>query len=300
MQKLENAGNEKNDSVMSRLRQQGLVIDGAMGTMLMQAGLENGKAPESWVLEKPEEVVKVHRGYADAGADILITNTLGGNSIKLKKSGLDRHMAKINRKAAELARSTAGDRCFVAGNMGPTGEMLQPVGPLSEAHALEAFTAQARVLAESGVDLFLAQTFFSLKELRLAVQGIQSVSDLPIFASLTFQETPKGFATLMGDGVKTGMNRLADAGCAVVGTNCSLGSEPMIRLAEIVRKSVDIPVMAEPNAGMPEVVDGRTVYNEDAGDFARNLKRIKALGVEVVGGCCGTTPAHIRETLLNI
>lgn len=282
---------------MSMIQEKGAVIDGAMGTMLMKAGLESGKAPESWILEKPDEVVKVHQAYADAGADILITNSFGGNSIKLKKAGLDKQADEINEKASLLARSVAKDKCFVAGNIGPCGELLQPMGLLTEAEVKNSFTHQAQVLSQNGVDLFLLQTFYSLQEIKLAIEGIQSVSGIPIIASMTFQETPKGFATMMGDKVGDSMKALMDAGASVVGTNCSIGSKGMISLAKEVRSAVSIPVVIEPNAGIPEVIEGKTIYNENAHTFAENMVRIKALGVDVIGGCCGTTPEHIRLTV---
>lgn len=293
----QNADENKSGSLMSMIQEKGAVIDGAMGTMLMKAGLESGKAPESWILEKPDEVVKVHQAYADAGADILITNSFGGNSIKLKKSGLEKKADEINETAARLARSVARNKCFAAGNIGPCGELLQPMGLLTEEEVKSSFTRQAKVLAKNGVDLFLIQTFYSLQEIKLAIEGIQSVSDLPIIASMTFQENPKGFATMMGDKVGDSMKALMDAGAEVVGTNCSLGSESMISLAREIRSAVSIPVVIEPNAGIPEVVQGKTIYNENAETFAEHMVRIKGLGVDVIGGCCGTTPEHIRQTV---
>ena len=284
-------------SLLTRIEEQGLLFDGAMGTMLIQAGLENGTIPEAWVLERPEEIIKVHQGYADAGADILITNTFGGNVIKLKKAGLEKKADKINWNAAGLAKSIAKNKCWVAGNMGPTGELLQPGGPISEDEVRDCFAAQAQVLAEGDVDLFLVQTFFNLKEILIAIEGIQSVSNLPVFASMTFQEYPKGFATLMGDSVEYSMKALTDANAFVVGANCSIGSDRMVLLAKEIRKAVSTPVMAAPNAGSPEIQEGKTIYTEDARTFSDNMSRIKSLGVEVLGGCCGTTPEYIRQTI---
>lgn len=282
-------------SLLERIEKQGLLFNGAMGTMLIQAGLENGKVPEAWVLERPEEIIKVHQGYADAGADMLITNSFGGNAIKLKKAGLAKKAAEINQNAAGLAKSVAKDQCLVAGNMGPTGDLLQPGGPISEDAVKECFASQAHVLTESGVDLFLVQTFFNLKEILIAIEGIQSVSELPVFASMTFQENPKGFATLMGDSVEYSMKALKDANALVVGANCSIGSDRMVLLAKKIRKAVSTPVLASPNAGSPEIREGKTIYNEDARTFSENMHHIKSLGVEVMGGCCGTTPEYIRQ-----
>ncbi len=284
-------------SLLTRIQEHGLLFDGAMGTMLIQAGLKSGTVPEAWVLERPEEIIKVHQGYADAGADILITNTFGGNLIKLKKAGFEKRADEINKNAASLAKSIAKGKCLVAGNIGPTGELLQPGSPISEDAVRDCFAAQAQALAESDVDLFLVQTFFNLKEILTAIKGIQSVSDLPVFASMTFQEYPKGFATLMGDSVEYSMKALTDANALVVGANCSIGSDRMVLLAKEIRKAVSTPVMVAPNAGSPEVREGKTIYSEDAQTFSDNMSRIKSLGIEVMGGCCGTTPEYIRQTI---
>ncbi|SMD01665.1 5-methyltetrahydrofolate--homocysteine methyltransferase [Desulfocicer vacuolatum DSM 3385] len=284
-------------SLLKNIETQGLMFDGAMGTMLIQAGLESGTVPETWVLERPEEIIKVHQGYADAGADVLITNTFGGNPIKLKKAGLDKKTEQINKVAAGLTKSIAKDQCLVAGNIGPTGELIQAGGTISEEAVKDCFAAQAQALVQGGVDLFLVQTFFNLKEIISAIQGIQSVSDLPVFASMTFQEYPKGFSTIMGDSVEYSMNALKDANALVVGANCSLGSDRMVLLAKEVRRAVSTPVMVAPNAGSPVVRQGKTRYSEDARTFSENMYAIKKLGVEVLGGCCGTTPEYIRQTI---
>jgi len=281
-------------SVMETVREKGLVFDGAMGTMLISAGLKGGMAAESWLLERPEEILRIHREYAEAGADIITTATFGGNPIKLEKSGLGNEVEQINATAAALARETVGNNGFVAGNIGPTGELLFPSGPLSVEDAEKGFAVQAGCLADGGVDLFLVQTFFDLNEILAAVRGIQSVSRLPIFASMTFRKTPKGFATVMGNTVGNSMCCLKDAGAAVIGANCSLGSNAMAALSREIRSAVAIPVMAKPNAGVPRVEGGMTRYTETAPEFAANMARISSFGVEVIGGCCGTTPEYIR------
>ncbi len=193
-----------------------------------------------------------------------------------------------------MARETAGNNRFVAGNIGPTGELVFPSGPLSVEDAEKGFAVQAGCLADEGVDLFLVQTFFDLNEILAAIRGIQSVSRLPIFANMTFRKTPKGFATVMGNTVENSMGCLKDAGAQVIGANCSLGSNAMIELSREIRTAVSIPVMAKPNAGVPKVENGITRYTETAPEFAANMARISSLGVEVIGGCCGTTPEYIR------
>ena len=282
-------------SLMEDIGSKGIIMDGAMGTMLIEAGLSGGETAEKWILEQPEKILKVHQAYVDAGSEIVTTATFGANRIKLDKTGLADDLVKINSAAVELAQKAANAQCYVAGNIGPTGEMLSPAGTMGSEEAQECYTEQAQVLAEGGVDLFLIQTFFDLNEVLAAIEGVRSVSDLPIFASLTFQEMKNGFYTIMGNPVEDSMKKMVLAGADVVGANCSIGSSPMVRLAAEIRESVTTPVMAQPNAGKPEVKDGIVSYNENEKDFTDNINRIKVLGVEVVGGCCGSTPIFIRS-----
>ena len=274
---------------------QGLLFDGAIGTMLISAGLKGGTPAEAWILERPGEILKVHRAYARAGAQVVTTATFGANSVKLEKAGLHDQVHGINFRGASLARRAAGHTCFVAGNMGPTGELLAPSGTLTPERAQACFAAQASALARGGVDFFLLQTFFDLKEILAAIGGVRSVSRLPIFASMTFRRTPKGYATVMGNTPPESMAALVEAGAFVVGANCSLGSGDMVELAGEIRRAVDIPVMAKPNAGVPKVEKGRTIYTESVSCFVRNMARISGLGVQVIGGCCGTTPDYIHS-----
>jgi 5-methyltetrahydrofolate--homocysteine methyltransferase len=281
-------------SIMKKVREHGLFLDGAMGSMLISAGLQGGLVPEAWLLERPDEISEVHRQYKEAGAEVLTTATFGGNDISLEKAGLGRQMELINSTAVVLAKRIADDDCFVAGNIGPTGELLSPAGLLTVDKAKHSFADQANVLADSGVDLFLVQTFYDLQELLAAVEGIKAVCDVPIFATMSFQEKKSRFVTIMGNRVEESMKTLQDAGVSVVGANCSIASSAMVRLAKELRSVTSAPVLVQPNAGVPQLENGIAVYNESPDSFAQNIKEIKSLGIEVVGGCCGTTPEHIK------
>ncbi|MFW2367732.1 MAG: homocysteine S-methyltransferase family protein [Desulforhopalus sp.] len=281
-------------SVMSRVKEQGLIFDGAMGSMLINAGLKGGESPEAWLLERPDEISRVHRKYKNAGAEVLTTATFGSNSIKLGKADMAHQMELINSTAGDLARRIAGNDCFVAGNLGPTGELLSPAGMLTADKAKECFAAQAKVLTDSGVDLFLVQTFYDLQELLAAVEGVRSVSGLPIFTTMSFQKKKTGFVTIMGNRVGESMKQLLNAGANVVGANCSISSSAMVQLAKEIRGTTSEPIMAQPNAGAPQLDNGIAVYDESPEIFAENIAQIKALKVEAVGGCCGTTPEHIH------
>jgi methionine synthase I (cobalamin-dependent) len=210
--------------------------------------------------------------------------------------GIKEGVETINTQAVKHAKAVAKPGQYVAGDLGPVGEMLAPMGRMTVERAKDIYAHQAGIIEAAGVDLFLIETIFDLNEAIAALAAVQAVSSKPVFCSLTFNQTKRGFFTLMGNPVESSMQQLRDAGAAAVGANCSLGSDGMIGLAEQIRESVDIPVIVQPNAGMPQTrPDGTAFYPEDEILFAKNIKKIKALGVDIVGGCCGTTPAFIHR-----
>lgn len=279
--------------LIQKAKETGLIFDGGTGSMLFREGL-SGKPSEYWNFERPEVVEKIHRAYINAGSDVVSTNTFGGSQIKLKKTELGSKVKEVNQNAAMIARKAAGNDHWVAGDIGPTGEMLQPFGLMSTEEATETFTLQASWLAEAGVNLFIIETMFDLNEALAAIRGIRQISNLPIFATLTFEQKPTGFVTLMGNRMAKSMKALLDSGADAVGANCSIGSDKMVQLAKEIRESVESLVIIQPNAGIPKNENGVIVYPEDAEFFSENIKKIKDFGVEIVGGCCGTTPDYIR------
>lgn len=282
--------------IMEKVKTDGLVFDGALGSQLIARGLAGGESAEAWNLEHPEVIQEIHQAYFEAGADVATANTFGASAYKLEKMGVSYGVAEVNRAGVELAKSVAGSDHYVAGELGPTGEMFQPMGTMTVALATKVYTAQARIIEDAGVDFFIIETMFDLTEALTALKAIRSVSSRPVFCSMTFKKTKKGFFTLVGNSVPQCMQELAEAGASVVGANCSMGSDTMTELAEEIRASVDIPVKVQPNAGLP-VTDsaGNVTYPEDESFFVDNIRAIKALGVEIVGGCCGTSPAFIRQ-----
>jgi 5-methyltetrahydrofolate--homocysteine methyltransferase len=276
-----------------------ILFDGALGTRLLDEGLPPGTPPEAWNTDRPEVLAALHRDYLASGADGITTNSFGANPMKLSPFGLEDRCEALNRASVRLARQALAETgradAFVAGDVGTTGGYFPPVGTLEEAAAAEAFRAQAEVLASEGVDLFLVETMTDLREAELLVRTIREFSGLPLGATLTFDEKPRGFFTLMGDRPGDAAKRLADAGADFVGANCTLGPEAMVGLAERFASDSPVPVLIQPNAGKPELVDGRAVYRVSPEDFAESIARILEKGVAAVGGCCGTTPAHIRE-----
>ena len=269
-----------------------LVADGATGTMLQGMGLPVGEAPERWTLDRPNSIRDLASQYVAAGSDIIYTNTFGASRVHLARMGLENKVAELNATAVRLAREAiAGRPVFLLGSVGPTGEMLEPYGDFSSDAAREAFAEQARILAEAGVDGLVCETFTDLQEALLAVNAAQDTK-LPVIGSMAFDT---GGRTMMGVTPEAAVAQLSDAGAAVVGANCSVGPavvESVLRAMKAARPQARL--LAKPNAGLPQVIDGKTVYNVSPEAMADFAVRMKALGVAIIGGCCGTTPAHVQ------
>lgn len=268
-----------------------LLADGATGTLLMEAGLPPGTPPELWNVEFPEQILGLYQGYLDAGSEIILTNTFGGSRVKLARAGYAERVNEFNRAAAELAIRAAGGRALVAGDIGPTGELMAPLGKLAYAEAEDAFAEQASALAEGGVDLFWIETMMDLDEASAAIKGAQRAAGLPIFCSLSFG--PKG-RTMMGVWARRAAEVLWPLGLTAIGANCGEGIdviEPVLRQMREVLP--DAPLIAKPNAGLPKLVEGRALYDMAPGDFAERMSDLVALGAQIVGACCGSTPDHI-------
>jgi methionine synthase I (cobalamin-dependent) len=277
------------------LKKRTVLFDGAMGTTLIANGLQAGESPEGWILTRPDIILGVHQAYAQSGADVLQTNTLGGTRMKLAATGLADRIEEVNSRAVHLARQACPESCYLAGDIGPTGQFLPPVGTRTAEELLESFREQAQILADAGVDLFIIETFYDLAEILLAVRAARSVSDRPVVATLSFERKPKGFFTMMGNTVPDCAQKLAQAGANVVGSNCGLGSADMIDLAVLWRQATDLPVLIQPNAGKPQVTGGQMTYGQKPESFAEDVVRIVKGGINAVGGCCGTTPEFIRR-----
>ena len=283
-------------NIIKKIQKDGLVFDGAMGSILISKGLTGGEATELWNIKHPEIIMEIHQNYFDAGSDVASANTYGASAIKLKKMGVTQSVEEINRTGVQIARKACGKDQYVAGELGSLGDMLQPMGPVSFDEAVDCFAQQAGFLEDEGVDLFLIETIFDINIALAAIKAVRSVSEKPVFCSLTFKKMKKGFFTIFGNNPNDSMKSLVDAGASAVGANCSMGSDTMIDLAGEIKKSIDVPIIIMPNAGMPQTTKDNTVfYPEDKNFFANNIKKIKELGVEIVGGCCGTTPEYIKK-----
>jgi methionine synthase I (cobalamin-dependent)/5,10-methylenetetrahydrofolate reductase len=283
---------------LERLQDGVVVGDGAMGTMLYARGVFVNRCFDELNLSNPALVRSVHEEYLEAGADIVETNTFGAHRFKLGPHGFDQQVRKINREGARLAREAAQGRGLVAGSVGPLGKPLEPLGNITFDEAVRAYQEQAEGLVEGGVDLFAIETIPALDQARAAVTAVRAVSALPITVSMTFTEEG---TTFYGDTPEDVVRTLEDWDVSVVGANCSQGPQPMLetvqRMAAVARR---LKLSAMPNAGAPAMVDGRYVYLCTPEYMASYARRFIAAGVSVVGGCCGTTPAHIRNLVRSV
>ncbi len=271
-----------------------LVSDGAWGTELALRGMPAGIAPESWNLEKPEQVRAVAAGYVEAGADIILTNSFGGSSFKLAKGHFAGSLVDANRRAAEISREAAGDRALVFASLGPTGEFMAPLGTVSETEMVAAFAEQVQALVAGNPDGLVLETMTDLGETLAALKAARDNSDLPVVACLTFDKGKTGYATMMGVRPERAAEELAAAGASAVGANCGAGVENMIEIVKLMKPVVDLPLWAKANAGLPVLEDGKTVFRQTPEDFAAAAPGLIEAGARIIGGCCGTTPAHIR------
>ncbi|HEY4744048.1 MAG TPA: homocysteine S-methyltransferase family protein [Desulfuromonadaceae bacterium] len=274
------------------IREQVLILDGAMGTMLQERGLKAGQSPEELNLTMPDVVASVHRDYIEAGADIIITNTFGGSRFKLAHYGLEGRLTEINARAVEIARAEARGKAYVGASIGPTGQFVEPLGEVSFDAMKAAFREQAKALIDAGADLISLETFLDIKECRAAVIAIRELSrDIPVIAMLTFDDNGR---SVLGTPPEAAAITLTAAGADMVGSNCGLGVDGIHDILCRMRTTTPLPLISQANAGLPQLVDGRTVFPGTPQEMTAYHERMIALGVRVIGGCCGTTPAHIR------
>ena len=279
------------------LGQRGLILaDGGMGTMLMELGLQFGASPELWNVEQPDRVRQVHRGYLQAGSRIILTNTFGCNRLRLGLHNLQDRVVEFNRAAARLVRQevqAAGGRAIVAGDIGPSGGILAPLGELEPAQAVEAFAEQAGGLIEGGVDVIWIETLSSLEEMRAAVDGARRASmDIPIVATMTFDTRGR---TMMGVTPEQAVQQLSTWGLAAFGANCGNGPEEI--LAVIQKMCAAAPratLVAKANAGVPKLENGRAVYGAGPDEMAAYATAVADAGARIIGGCCGSTARHLQ------
>lgn len=272
-----------------------ILLDGAMGTMLMEEGLTQGDPPEEWNITHPEKVRKIHRAYIGAGSQVILTNSFGGNRFRLQMHDLQDRVEELNRAAGRNARAEADaapHTVAVAGSMGPTGSIFEPMGELTFEEARDAFAEQARGLVDGGVDLLWIETMSDLQEVKAAIAGIRSVSDLPISATMSFDTHGH---TMMGISPDQALSALKELNLILIGANCGTGPKELQEAIQKMRETdPDVHLVAKANAGIPQVVNGEIEYSGSPEVMATYASEVRDIGARLIGACCGSTPEHVR------
>jgi len=287
-------------SLKERVSEGLFLLDGAMGTQLIARGIEVGKCNDYLNIDLPNTVFDIHRAYLQAGSDAVLTNTFGANKYALARHGLSDKVEEINTAAAKIARRAAGKGKYILGDIGPSGDFLQPLGDLKLEELKDAFAEQVKALMTGGVDGFIIETMTALDEATIAIEAVKSVCKLPVFASLAFDSARGDYRTMMGVDVESAVSEIVSLGVDAVGFNC--GTVSLEEYVELAGKYVSavkdlgkgVLICAEPNAGKPELVEDKVVYKVSAEEFAAAVEKIYSAGVNIIGGCCGTSPAHIE------
>jgi len=272
-----------------------LLSDGAWGTQIAKYGFDSGICPELFNVEEPEMIKNIGESYVDAGSDIILTNTFGGSPQKLAKYGLKDRLEELNEAGVRLSVEASNGRALVVGSTGPTGEFLAPLGLITETEMIESFARQVKAFISGGADGVLIETMTDLGEMKCALTAVKDNSDFEAVCSMTFDKGVKGYATMMGVIPDRAAAELEEAGADVVGSNCGSGIENIVEIARIMRPSTDLPLWFKPNAGLPELIDGETVYHETPHEMASHIPELADAGAKIIGGCCGTTPDHIKK-----
>jgi 5-methyltetrahydrofolate--homocysteine methyltransferase len=273
-----------------------ILADGAMGTMLFDAGLDSGDSPQGWNLIYPERVRAIHRAYLEAGSQILLSNTFGGNRFRLSRHNLQSKVSELNHAGAALLRAEIveqGGSAIAAGDIGPSGELLAPLGTLNYADAVNAFSEQSEALISGGVDLIWIETMSALQEIQAAIEAVRKVSAvIPILVTITFEKHGR---TMMGVSPVQAVKALTEWGVCAFGGNCGTGPDELLNVIRTMH-GLDpaMPLIFKPNAGVPELVDGQTRYNATEVSMAQSALAAVSAGARIIGACCGSTPGHIR------
>ena len=291
------------EEIKEQLNKRPLLLDGAMGTMLQVYGLKSGECSEEWNISHPQVVQKIHQEYIKAGADVILTNTFGANRVKLSSSGRENNILKINEIAVNIAKGVINKerslekRIFIAGSVGPTGKILEPYGDLKVSEVYRNYKEQVAILEKAGVDLIILETFYDLEEIKAALKATKENTNLMVVASMTFD---KNLKTIYGVDPERAVIVLENEGADGVGANCGTGPEVLYKVLKIMKKVSKTYLTVEPNAGIPELVKDKVVYPASPKIMADYTEKFVKLGLNLIGGCCGTTPLHIKAMSAKI
>ena len=277
-----------------------LIFDGATGTYLQNNGVEPGGSPELMNAANPEVIKGMAKHYFDAGSDIVLTNTFGGNKFMLDRYGAGDRLFELNRLAAEHARSVAPEGKFVAGSIGPTGEFIEPLGTATEDELYETFSEMSKAFEAGGADAVMIETQLAIEEAAIAVRAAKETTGLVVMATMVFDKGPRGYFTMMGVTPEQAVEGLEEAGADIVGTNCGNGIERMVEIATRMRAVTDKYLVVQSNAGLPIIKNGETCYLETPEFMAKHYRELAELPINILGGCCGTTADHIRALVQSV
>jgi 5-methyltetrahydrofolate--homocysteine methyltransferase len=271
-----------------------LIADGSTGATLMKRGLPRGQSPEHWVLEQPDQILRLHKDFITAGSDIILTSTFGGTSLRLVGSSIEGHAVEVSQRAAALARQAVeGTSVLVAGSLGPVGQLIKPYGPLTEEQVLASYTEQAKALNDGGIDFLVIETQFDLVEAKAAIQGARSVSSLPLVCSFSYD---RGKRTMMGVSPTKSAQELAALGIDCIGINCGRSLEENLANLKELRQVTKLPIWFKPNAGLPKIdINENTYFDTTPEAMGAAALEWVASGAQVIGGCCGTSPEHLGQ-----
>lgn len=282
-------------SLIEAIRDQVVLADGAIGTELQRAGLRPGACCEEWNLERPERVARIHLSYLEAGAQLITTNSFRANRVALAQFGLESDVREINQRAARIARDAAGGRAWVMGSIGPLGGFLEPLGEIPVEDAFKAFLEQAHALVAGGVDAVIIETMTATEELSVAVGAAREAGASIVIASMAFDKVRDGYRTMMGVSIERAVEEMTLSGADAVGCNCGAGlrMDDYVEVVGRIRFYTDKPVIVEPNAGQPEIIEEEIIYTQPAEAMAEGAADLIRAGANIIGGCCGTTPEYI-------
>lgn len=271
-----------------------LLGDGALGTMLIERGLRAGECPEIWNIEKPEILKDIASLYLDAGADIITANTFGGHPLKLEQYALHNKTEIINKAGVKAIKNVVKDEAYLAASCGPCGKLLKPYGDTDPDEIFDGFKRQIAAIIEEGVDIIYFETMIDLAEAVLGIKAAKSIApEIPVCATMTFDLTPRGFFTVMGNSIENTAKELEGAGADVIGSNCGNGIDNMVKIAEELKKHSGLPLLIQSNAGLPVIKGDAIEYPETPEYMGERVATMLDIGVDIIGGCCGTTPEHI-------